>query len=507
MRPDILMLVNNDWRMDSRVIREAESLVRGGYSVEVVCRRQSSEVIVDECNGVRYHCVPYAQGATTWRRLAPVRIHLGLWFQLSTALMGRDQYANAARCVGLALSQLVTWSAYGIVVGLNRLLDSAVNRGKAIVLWRPNDKLGRQPTWLAARIASRSGIIVTFPRAKVNEWWSRALQGPIYLNQFAAATESLIEGLKPCLIHAHDLVTLSAAFRIGRRLNIPFLYDAHELETHTNYWSLTESTYVWIKRYERQLIKFVVASITVCDSIADWLSDHYEIPRPVVVMNAPRLDIPSAHTLTDGRSVRGDVQLPTSTPLMVYVGSITVDRGLEVCVRALVHMPRVHFALVGPAYQPIVDELRKIAMEADVQERLHILAPVPSEQVIEFVRDADCSVVAIQNVCLSYYFCFPNKLLESVFAGMPVAVASLAELERFIGKFPVGKVMDERSPQSIAEAVTNIIDNPSQYRPTAEQLRLIDAEYGWETQQARLCALYQKLLPDLSSSRPTCLTT
>jgi glycosyltransferase involved in cell wall biosynthesis len=297
------------------------------------------------------------------------------------------------------------------------------------------------------------------------------------------------------VLHAHDLVTLPAAFVAARSSDRRYVYDAHELETHTNYWELNGWTRLWISQYERSLIQLADASITVCDSIADWLKEHYSIPRPIVVMNAPRLEIPRAPGAVTPRNVRDELGLPPGTPLMLYVGSVTIDRGLELCVRALAHMRGVHFALVGPQYQPIVEKLQSIAAQNATTERLHIIAPVPSQSVVDYVRGADCSVVAIQNVCLSYYFCFPNKLLESVFAGVPVAVANLAELERFIRKYPVGKVMNERSPESIAEAVMSIIQGPQRFRPSVEQLRLIQAEYGWETQEARLRALYRELLP------------
>jgi len=67
---------------------------------------------------------------------------------------------------------------------------------------------------------------------------------------------------------------------------------------------------------------------------------------------------------------------------------------------------------------------------------------------------ADCSVIAIQNVCLSYYYCFPNKLFESVLAGLPVAVADLLELRRFVDQYGVGLVMDETDPKAIAGAIS-----------------------------------------------------
>jgi glycosyltransferase involved in cell wall biosynthesis len=101
--------------------------------------------------------------------------------------------------------------------------------------------------------------------------------------------------------------------------------------------------------------------------------------------------------------------------------------------------------------------------------------------------------MAIQNVCLSYYFCFPNKLLESVLAGLPVVVADLLEMRRFVEQYNVGVIMNEKDPMSIAHAIRMVLDNSSRYRPTPEKIQNITATYGWAVQQERMLQLYGDL--------------
>ena len=98
--------------------------------------------------------------------------------------------------------------------------------------------------------------------------------------------------------------------------------------------------------------------------------------------------------------------------------------------------------------------------------------------------------MAIQNVCLSYYFCFPNKLLESVLAGVPVAVANLPELRAFVEGHGVGVVMDETDSQSIAGAIRTVLTDPGKYRPSLEKILEIQENYGWPRQAGRLLGLY-----------------
>jgi glycosyltransferase involved in cell wall biosynthesis len=324
--------------------------------------------------------------------------------------------------------------------------------------------------------------------ARVSTLGRNLLEPITYLNDFDRAAAGELATLSPDVIHAHDLVTLSCGAHTAALLRSRLVYDAHELETHTNYHGLSRQTTRWIARYEAMLIRRCDAVLTVSDSIAVWLANEYEIPRPTVVMNAPE----RLSTTPPPRTLRESIGIEQDTPLVVYVGSVTVDRGLELCVEALEFLPGVHLATVGWRYEETERRMIEEAARLGVRDRLHLVDPVPSREVIGFIRDADASVMAIQNVCLSYYFCFPNKLLESIFAGLPVAVADLVELRRFVEENPVGLVMNERDPRSIASTLELLLDS-NRFRPDPRQIEEIAERYGWEAQELRLLEVYRRL--------------
>jgi glycosyltransferase involved in cell wall biosynthesis len=143
----------------------------------------------------------------------------------------------------------------------------------------------------------------------------------------------------------------------------------------------------------------------------------------------------------------------------------------------------------------LVQQLTDIAESLGVADRFHLVSAVPSNDVPRFISDADCSVIAIQNVCLSYYYCFPNKLLESVFAGLPVVAARLVELEKFIAKYSVGIIADETDPEALAIAIRKVIADRSAFRATPKVLDQIAEIYSWESQQKKLINLYLRLIP------------
>jgi glycosyltransferase involved in cell wall biosynthesis len=464
------MLTQAAWQNDSRVIREAESLASAGHEVSVISRSPATShpesVVV---NGVRYYSVPHVDVEST----------ADIWALVAVDL--RVRATAAAR----------TWRGPGRLSGLRSATQLATFAIAAALL----------VPWIWA--------MYRWPRLlrRVDRRWQRSglrrevlatLEPLRYLNDFAHRAGPKVKEVAPDVIHAHDLITLSAAVSIARSDGVRVVYDAHELETHTNYHSLSALTKRWIARYEETLIHECDAVVTVCDSIANWLAAAYHIARPIVVINAPRLTMKRPV----GRpGLRETLRLPGDAVLAVYVGSVTVDRGLELAVEALRFLPEVHLATVGPRHVATEQAMIEVARTCGVSDRLHFVDAVPSEEVIDFIRSASLSVIPIQNVCLSYYMCFPNKLLESVFAGLPVAVADLAELGPFVDKHGVGVVMDETNPRAIAEALRDTVTRSEELRPSSTTIERIWAEYGWETQSRRLADLYERLVPPSRGGR------
>jgi glycosyltransferase involved in cell wall biosynthesis len=435
------MLCVNDWRFDTRVTREAEAVAADGHEVCVVFRADRAEEDAVR-SGVRYRCVPRS-GVKPGEYPTLVRMHA--------------EVLPVAQRIVAAMAAIPAAPIGAAMVALSRRFEGA----RRMVAY--------------------------------------AAEPLVYLNEFALRCEDIVVAERPDVIHAHDLVTLSCGARAARRTGAALIYDAHELETGTNYWSLNTLTHASVRQYERLLIQEADGVITVSRGIADWLAAHYGIAQPTVVQNVPVTLAPGAAAHRGG-ALRSRLQLGSTTPLAVYVGAATVDRGLEQCVSALSHYQELHLALLGQRYPETERTLRAIASTTQVAERLHFVDPVPSADVSGFIADADCALVPIQNVCLSYELSLPNKLFESILAGLPVVASDLPEIRNVVATHGVGVVMNERDPADIARAVREVVGARDRFAPTGDKLAAVIAEHGWPVQRERLRALYRRL-PSPSARR------
>lgn len=294
----------------------------------------------------------------------------------------------------------------------------------------------------------------------------------------------------PDIVHAHDLYTLLAGWIISRKSGARLIYDSHEIELGRNGKFSAHELRV-IAFAERFLIKRADAVVTVSDACADFLQDHYAIPRPTVVLNAPKI----GQLLENPIRIREILNVKADEHLAVFVGGVTFNRGLENIVRAMPLVPNVHIAMIGPRNERSESELAALARKLNVQQRFHFVDPVPHAQVVSLIESADLSLILIQDACLSYRYCFPNKLLESIMAGLPILVSRLPELERMVRKTGAGLVVDETDPSAIAAGIASIVADPDRYRPLATTIDNLCREFGWNTQAARLLKLYASSLP------------
>lgn len=451
----VLMLVMNPMIADSRVDREARALAEAGHQVIVVATAAEGLPAQEERAGFAILRLPY-------RRVLRERVRG----------YARSQMGEGRRRVEAFLAVSGAGGSSNRFVEARHLVGAMTPyvRGKAV--------------WATGGAALKTIRSAVTP----HEYW-RGL---------AARIPGLLQRCD--VVHAHDLVTLAAAVRLaeGWARRVPCLprprivYDSHEL--------FVEQTTKWRRRekalwglHERRWIRHADLILAVSPGIARELQRRYGLAdEPMVLYNAP--DLGATNGLV--RDVRSDLGLRPEVGLVVYVGTVKPQRGVDTAVEALSSPGSWHLALVGPGGSPHVRDLQAGAARAGNAHRLHVLPAVPAGDLPRYLRTADLGIHPLDNSCRNHELALPNKLFDYVFAGLPVVVSHLQEMAAFVERHRVGVTFAAGWPDAVGVAVATVLENRDDngYRPSAHARARLEGLYGWDGQRLRLLQAYEDVL-------------
>jgi glycosyltransferase involved in cell wall biosynthesis len=294
--------------------------------------------------------------------------------------------------------------------------------------------------------------------------------------------------------HAHDLNTLPVAWLAARRDKAELVYDSHELYVERNKLNPSSKAWKWFQRkVEGFLIRRCDAVFTVNESLAGEMAKRYNIAMPGVIMNTPAKFTKADLALLGNGRLRSELNIPVERKLLLYVGAITFNRGLEELIQSLRHLPDCFLVFMGYGNAKFKQGLAGHAEQTGVSDRFSFFGPVPTDRVIHYAAGADLGVAPIANACLSYYYCSPNKLFEYMNAGLPVIASNFPELEKVVLGHHIGLTFDPADPQDIARAARRILDDPELATLMRQNALSTAGRYNWGNEAEKLVGIYGRL--------------
>jgi glycosyltransferase involved in cell wall biosynthesis len=303
--------------------------------------------------------------------------------------------------------------------------------------------------------------------------------------------------LRPDAIHAHDTETLEIAGRAAAALQVPIVYDGHELWLErvrrgrsAVYAALTNQYFATI---EHRWLPRVAARITVSEPIAEHLRRRYGVSDIIVLPNYP-MPVEPPEPPWQLRRLPGASGVPAGAPIVLFIGNATEGRGIEELMAAMEMLPGAHLVLLGAADQE--DYVRPLARRHGLADRVHVTPRVPTEHVVAYAASATVGMAAIPPVSLSYRYSLPNKLFQCMQAGLPVVASDFAQVREIVEGAGAGITVDPLDARAIAAAIRTYLDDPARRRADGERGRVAVRErFNWTEVAPRLLEVYRQLVP------------
>jgi len=167
---------------------------------------------------------------------------------------------------------------------------------------------------------------------------------------------------------------------------------------------------------------------------------------------------------------------------LLAVGNLVPLKGHLLLVEALALLPDAELVIAGAG--PERGRLERRAAELAVADRLRLVGRVAQADLPALYGAADMLLLP------SAQEGSPNVLLEAMACGTPVIAADIPGIDELVRSPDAGRLLRERSPEAIAEAVAALAAEP----PDRARVRAYAERFGWEETTHGQIALFERVL-------------
>ena len=250
------------------------------------------------------------------------------------------------------------------------------------------------------------------------------------------------------------------------------------------------------------------AIVTNSESIVGFLHEIGVTTRIEYIPNG--VDLQRFHTArSDGETrealkLRQHLGIPSHHKVISTVGAVIPRKGQDKIVKAwrqlLPRFPNTHLLIIGPrtdALNPKLNQfsnsINEIIEGSGAGHQVHFTGLV--DDVESWLRASDIFVLASNREGT------PNSVLEAMASSLPCLVTPYTGISQSIGKPGEQYQLVERNPDSIATALSSLLEDDELGRRLAERGRLFVTELANQTRSLdRYARLYEEL-SEISLSR------
>ena len=281
---------------------------------------------------------------------------------------------------------------------------------------------------------------------------------------------------KKDLLFSNDLDTLLPNYIIGKLQNKKLVFDSHELFSEIpELVNKQQVKKVWLF-LEKTIIPKLQNVITVSDSIKNHYHNLYGISA-IVIRNIPKIE----HINQKNFEIDAE-----GKKVILYQGSVNIGRGIELMIDTMALLDEYLFIVIGDG--DILEQLKEKVSNLSLHNKVKFLGKKTPEELKELTPNATIGMSLEEDLGLNYRYALPNKVFDYLHANVPVIVADLPEMRSLIKKHPIGEILIERTPKTLAETIINMTNISYE-----KELKTAKKELNWSKEKEKLISIFSKL--------------
>lgn len=204
---------------------------------------------------------------------------------------------------------------------------------------------------------------------------------------------------------------------------------------------------------------------TVCQALKEALIS-LGAPESRIRVVLHGVDLSLFRPSDDRAETRRDLGLVR--PTLLSVGHLIERKGHDLVISAMRALPDMELLVAGDGEEEI--NLRRLAQEIHVADRVHFLGHVSQDQLVNYYNAADALVLASSREGIA------NVIMEALACGTPVVATAVWGAPEVITSPVAGVLIKERSEAALADGVKCLLGN----LPARSATRKFVEPYTWE---------------------------
>jgi glycosyltransferase involved in cell wall biosynthesis len=226
---------------------------------------------------------------------------------------------------------------------------------------------------------------------------------------------------------------------------------------------------------ERKTVPKFKLGYTVSESIAGEFNRRYGV-KYAVIRNITRL--------------REFNSSASSEKFILYQGAVNEARAFEYLIPA---MKMIDCKLVICGDGNFMNQLKQLIKDNNVENKVELKGMLLPDELWDISQKAAIGMGVAENTGINQYLALPNKFFDYIHAGLPQIAMNFPEYININQQFEVAVLIDDISPERIADTVNNLLHNDVLYQRLRANCLKARQVLNWQQEEKKLLDFYQSV--------------
>jgi glycosyltransferase involved in cell wall biosynthesis len=291
------------------------------------------------------------------------------------------------------------------------------------------------------------------------------------------------------VVHIHDWLTASAGIASKYFLDKPLVSTVHSTEIGRAQGLNSPDSHM-IDGLEWWMT-FEASKVVLCShSMRGELEHHFRLPPEKIAVIPNAIDTSTYRRNSDKETVRSQYGIGSHGKLVLFVGRLVPQKGVEHLIRAVPLILERHngarFIIAGDGWSK--SHLENLAASSGCGDKIKFLGFIRDSELAELTMSADALVVP------SIYEPFGIVALEGMAAGAPVVAANVGGLADIVEHDRTGVLVYAKNPESLAWGVNKVLSDIGYSEWLVRNAKKkVDDVYSWKAVAKRTIEVYEEV--------------